>query len=125
MTRLGAETAVPAQARRAGLQRWQTRQAEREQEAGMGDRVRGWTRTLSEEVDGLAGDPADPRTWRMETGGDGWGNGELQCYTHGSENALLDGASNLAIVVRRPEPRLGDDRYGGCGYTSARLTSKD
>jgi beta-glucanase (GH16 family) len=91
----------------------------------MGDRVRGWTLTWSEEFDGPAGDPADPRAWRMETGGGGWGNGELQCYTHGSENAFLDGASNLAIVVRRPEPRLGDDRYGGYGYTSARLVSKD
>ena len=72
----------------------------------MGDRVRGWTLTWSEEFDGSAGDPADPRTWRMETGGGGWGNGELQCYTHGSENAFLDGATNLAIVVGNPDTSL-------------------
>ncbi len=91
----------------------------------MSDRVPGWSLAWSEEFDGAAGGLADPRTWRMETGGGGWGNGELQCYTGGSENAFLDGASNLAIVVGRPEPGLRHDRYGGCGYTSARLISKD
>lgn len=67
----------------------------------MGDRVRGWSLAWSEEFDGAAGGLADPRTWRMETGGGGWGNGELQCYTEGRGNAFLDGASNLAVVARR------------------------
>lgn len=91
----------------------------------MSDLARGWSLAWSEEFDGTAGGPADPRTWRAETGGGGWGNAELQYYTGGSENAFLDGASNLALVVRQPEPRLREDRYGGCGYTSARLISKD
>lgn len=91
----------------------------------MGDGVPGWSLAWSEEFDGAAGGSADPQTWRMETGGGGWGNGELQYYTDGSENAFLDGASNLTIAVHRPESWLRDDRYGGCGYTSARLISKD
>jgi beta-glucanase (GH16 family) len=79
----------------------------------------------SEDFDGAAGSPADPGTWLMETGGHGWGNEELQYYTGGSENACLDGAGNLAVVVRRPDRQFRDSRYGGCGYTSARLISKD
>ena len=78
----------------------------------------------SEEFDGAAGQPVSPATWRPEVGGHGWGNQELQYYTDGSENAALDGAGNLAITVRRPDPRRRR-RFGGCEYTSARLTTKD
>jgi beta-glucanase (GH16 family) len=69
----------------------------------------------SEEFDGPAGSPVDPDIWQPEVGGHGWGNEELQYYTEGTENASLDGAGNLAIVVRR----------SGSQYTSARLISKD
>jgi hypothetical protein len=79
----------------------------------MGDRDPGWSLAWSEEFDGPAGGPVDPQTWRMETKGGGWGNGERQCYTDGRENTFLDGVSNLTIVVRRPEPWLQHDCYGG------------
>jgi beta-glucanase (GH16 family) len=79
----------------------------------------------SDEFDGMAGSPADPGTWQNQAGGHGWGNEELQYYTDGTENAALDGDGHLAIVVRQPDPRLIDRRYGGRKYTSARLTSKD
>jgi beta-glucanase (GH16 family) len=79
----------------------------------------------SAEFDGAAGSRPDPGTWQMQTGGGGWGNEELQYYTGDSENACLDGAGHLAIVARRTDPRTRADRYGGCGYTSARLASKD
>ena len=69
----------------------------------------------SEEFDGSAGSPVDPDIWQPEVGGHGWGNEELQYYTEGTENASLDGAGNLAIVVRRSDSQ----------YTSARLVSKD
>jgi beta-glucanase (GH16 family) len=81
----------------------------------------GW----SDEFDGAAGSPPDPGTWRPEVGGHGWGNQELQYYAGDSQNPALDGAGNLAIVVRRPDPRVSGHRYGTCGYTSARLVSKD
>lgn len=75
------------------------------------------------EFDGPAGARPDPRTWRPETGGDGWGNAELQYYTGETANAALDGAGHLAITVRRADPPAA--AYGGRGYTSARLISKD
>jgi beta-glucanase (GH16 family) len=79
----------------------------------------------SEEFDGAAGRPVDPATWRHEVGGHGWGNQELQFYTDSTENAALDGSGNLAVVVRRPDPRRRQGRFGGCEYTSARLITKD
>lgn len=84
----------------------------------------GWSLIWSDEFDGPAGSPIDADTWQAEIGGHGWGNEELQYYTGGTESASLDGAGNLAIVVRRQDPQLRE-RYGGCEYTSARLISKD
>jgi beta-glucanase (GH16 family) len=95
----------------------------------MSDQVPGelaaWSQAWAEEFDGPAGAPASPQTWRPETGGHGWGNAELQYYTAEPANAALDGAGNLAITVRRPDPRQSAARYDGCQYTSARLTSKN
>ena len=84
----------------------------------------GWSLAWAEEFDGQAGSPADPGTWRPETGGHGWGNAELQYYTRETANAALDGAGSLAITVARPDPRLAAARYDGCQYTSARLVTK-
>jgi beta-glucanase (GH16 family) len=78
----------------------------------------------SDEFGGAAGSPPDPGAWRPDIGGHGWGNEELQYYTGGTENAALDGAGHLAVVVDRPD-RRDRSRYGGREYTSARLTSKD
>jgi beta-glucanase (GH16 family) len=64
--------------------------------------------------------PPDPGKWRLETGGHGWGNRELQYYTDRREpedaNAYVTGG-RLVIALRR-EP------FGGCDYTSARLNSR-
>ena len=79
----------------------------------------------SDEFDGAQGSPPDPGTWQAETGGSGWGNRELQYYTDDAGNAALDGAGNLAIVVRRVDPDLARQRYAGRRYTSARLISRD
>ena len=91
----------------------------------MSDGVPGWSLAWADEFDGEAGSPPDPGTWRMQTGGGGWGNEELQYYTDGTENASLDGDGNLAIVVRQPDPVAREDRYGEYAYTSARVISKD
>ena len=85
----------------------------------------GWSLAWSDEFDGAAGSPPDPASWQPEVGGHGWGNQELQYYTDNRDNARLDGAGNLQIVVRRSDPQLRDHRFGGCRYTSARLTTKD
>jgi beta-glucanase (GH16 family) len=95
----------------------------------MGDRILqelpGWSLAWSDEFDGAAGSPVDPASWQPQVGGHGWGNQELQYYTDSSDNARLDGAGNLQIVVRRSDPQLRDHRFGGCLYTSARLITKD
>jgi beta-glucanase (GH16 family) len=85
----------------------------------------GWALAWSDEFDGPAGSPPDPATWRAEVGGHGWGNQQLQWYTGAGDNAALDGAGNLAIVARRTGPEEAEGRFGGRGYTSARLVSKD
>jgi beta-glucanase (GH16 family) len=68
----------------------------------------------SDEFDAPAGSPPDPETWAFETGDGGWGNGELQAYTAGPENAFHDGRGCLVIRAIREGGR----------YTSARISSK-
>lgn len=70
-----------------------------------------WT----EEFDS-AGMPA-PDTWNFETGGDGWGNNELQYYRADSSNAYVE-KGTLVITARK-------ENYGESAYTSARITTKD
>jgi beta-glucanase (GH16 family) len=76
-----------------------------------------------DEFDGPAGAKPDASKWRQETGGSGWGNGELQYYTDSASNASLDGDGNLAITARRETPDSGVCHYGPCEFTSARLLS--
>jgi beta-glucanase (GH16 family) len=90
----------------------------------MPDELTGYTLTWAEEFDGPAGALPSPGTWAPETGGHGWGNAELQYYTSEAASAALDGAGNLAMTVRCPDPQRTRDRYGDCQYTSARLTTK-
>ncbi|GIF21062.1 beta-glucanase (GH16 family) [Actinoplanes tereljensis] len=71
------------------------------------------SRTIT--FDGPAGSPIDPAVWNHETGGGGWGNGELETYTDSAENSYLDGAGNLRISAYRT----------GTGFTSARITTQD
>ncbi len=83
------------------------------------------TLVWADEFNGAAGAGPDPRRWRMETGGGGWGNGELQYYTDSTRNASLDGEGNLAITARRGSPAGASCHYGPCLYTSARVISAD
>lgn len=69
----------------------------------------------SQEFNGAAGSAPDARVWNLETGGGGWGNGELQTYTNSRANSALDGAGNLVITAKRES---------NGGYTSARLTTQ-
>jgi beta-glucanase (GH16 family) len=102
--------------------------AEQKAEGRMGNGLEGefagYSLVWSDEFDGAAGSPPDPRFWEPETGGHGWGNQELQYYTDSTGNAALDGAGHLAIVARQADPQAAG-RDGGRAYTSARLISKD
>jgi beta-glucanase (GH16 family) len=73
------------------------------------------TAAWADEFD-VAGLP-DSTKWGYDVGGSGWGNNELQYYTHArAENARVEGGQ-LVIEARR-EP------LGGREYTSARLVSR-
>ena len=77
-----------------------------------------WVLSWSDEFNGANGSPADPTKWVDETGGDGWGNNELEYYTNRRQNASQQDG-NLVIKVLRK-------KYKGAGgvtrnYTSARL----
>lgn len=54
--------------------------------------------------------------WKFETGGDGWGNNELEYYTNRPENARIENG-NLVVEARK-------ENYNGMNYTSARLKSQ-
>ena len=58
----------------------------------------------------------DPRKWGYETGGNGFGNNELQYYT-ANQNAIVSGGT-LKITARR-------ENSNGRQYTSARIRTKD
>lgn len=75
----------------------------------------------SDEFDGPAGTAPDNSKWVHDTGGSGWGNGELQYYTSSTRNAALDGKGNMALTARRENPSGYQCHYGTCQYTSARL----
>jgi len=59
----------------------------------------------------------DPSKWNIETGGNGWGNNELQYYTNSQNNVLVDNEI-LTITAR-------EESVGGRDYTSARITTQN
>jgi beta-glucanase (GH16 family) len=83
----------------------------------------GWTLTWSDEFDLPNGSAADPTKWVHETGGGGWGNDELEYYTDGTDNAVIqDGA--LVITATNAGASQYQCSYGTCQYTSARLKTE-
>lgn len=59
----------------------------------------------------------DTTQWVRETGGNGWGNNELEFYTDRVENARLE--NGYLVIEARREP------FGTQAYTSARLKTQD
>jgi len=77
-----------------------------------------WTLTWSDEFNGPEGSPVDASKWVTETGGNGWGNDELEYYTNRPQNSH-EHDGNLVIKVLQ-------EKYTGADgvtrkYTSARL----
>lgn len=68
----------------------------------------------SDEFD-YEGEP-DPEKWGYDTGGNGWGNHELQYYTKGDNVTVTDG---MLLIEARKEDK------GGREYTSTRLVTKN
>ena len=78
----------------------------------------GWTLVWSDEFNASDGSPVDTSKWVRESGGNGWGNQELEYYTTRPENAFQQGG-NLVIKVLQ-EKFTGADGVTR-DYTSARL----
>src|ERR1700716_2405650 len=58
----------------------------------------GYVLTWGDELNGTNGSLPDSSKWVMETGGNGWGNNELETYTNRTQNAhVQDG--NLVIAA--------------------------
>jgi beta-glucanase (GH16 family) len=66
--------------------------------------------------DEFDGTQIDASSWGFDTGGEGWGNNELEYYTDRPENASVSGG-NLVITARKED-------YNGRAYTSARMITK-
>src|SRR2546428_6777279 len=62
-----------------------------------------WVLAWSDEFNGPNGSPVDPTKWVAETGGDGWGNHELETYTSRPQHVYPHVGS---LVVK-----TGDDNY--------------
>ena len=72
--------------------------------------------------DGPAGS-APSSAWTTVTGGSGWGNSELECYTSARGNSELDGSGDLTITaLHDPGHVCSDGQHND--YTSARLTTQ-
>ncbi len=74
----------------------------------------GYRLVWQDEFNGTALDTAN---WNYETGGDGWGNNELEYYKAGSGNAYLQ-SGNLVIEAKK-------ETMGNRNYTSARITTEN
>ena len=81
----------------------------------------GWTLTWSDEFNGADGSPVDSSKWVSESGGNGWGNQELEYYTTRTDNAFQQGG-NL-VIKAIAEKYAGKDGVTR-DYTSARLKSE-
>ncbi len=74
----------------------------------------GWELVWADE---FATDKLDMQSWKIETGGDGWGNHELENYTARKENIRLE--NGMLVIEARKEKFAGND------YTSARIKTAD
>jgi beta-glucanase (GH16 family) len=74
----------------------------------------GWKLVWSDEFDGARGSLPYATKWVMETGGNGFGNNQLEFDTDRADNASTDGEGKLVITAKA-------EAYMGRSYTSARL----
>ncbi len=83
----------------------------------------GWKLTWSDEFNGPDGSAVDPTKWKHDVGGTGWGNNELEYYTDGMQNAVVQGG-NLVVTATTQGASQYKCSYGTCKYTSARLLTQ-
>lgn len=80
-----------------------------------------WKLVWSDEFNGASGSGIDSSKWVIETGGNGWGNKELEYYTARSKNLFLqDGNLVIHAIKEKYTGRDGVTR----DYTSGRMKTE-
>jgi beta-glucanase (GH16 family) len=77
----------------------------------------------SDEFDGAGGVP-DSANWKFETGGNGWGNHELETYCAPGSDVAPCKAATPNVVVTDGYLHLVARRYAAGKWTSAQMTTK-
>jgi len=85
------------------------------------DRNAGWILTWSDEFNGANGSSPDSTKWVVESGGNGWGNDELEYYTARSQNVHQE---NGNLVIEAVKERFNGSDGVQREYTSARLKTE-
>ena len=81
----------------------------------------GWKLVWSDEFNGADGSQVDSAKWVMETGGNGWGNDELEYYTARPQNSLEQGGN---LVIKAVQEKFTGPDGVTRDYTSARLKTQ-
>ncbi len=83
-----------------------------------------WQLKWSDEFNGTVGTGVDTAKWSYETGGGGWGNGELENYTNRTDNVSIEqdpsDPNNKFLTIKAIK-----ENYGGSQYTSGRIITRD
>src|SRR6266478_2508433 len=82
----------------------------------------GYTLVWSDEFNGADGSAPDSSKWTYDTGGKGWGNSELECYTNLSQNAQVKGGNLVITAMHQLAYACSDGTTRD--YTSARLKTQ-
>jgi beta-glucanase (GH16 family) len=82
-----------------------------------------WTLVWSDEFNGANGSAPDPTKWTYDTGGGGWGNGELQTYCAAGSNTAPCSAANPNAYQSGGQLVIRARNSGGT-WTSARLKTQ-
>jgi beta-glucanase (GH16 family) len=79
-----------------------------------------WVLSWDDEFDGANGSPPDKKKWLVQTGGNGWGNSELEYYTARPENIRQENGDLVIEAIR--EKFTGPDNVSR-NYTSGRVNT--
>ncbi|HTS10394.1 MAG TPA: glycoside hydrolase family 16 protein [Candidatus Eisenbacteria bacterium] len=88
------------------------------QEKATASQRAGWKLVWNDEFNGTDGSPVDPSKWVFETGGNGWGNDELEYYTVRPDNSFQRGGN---LVIKAVQEKYSGPDGVTRDYTSARL----
>ncbi len=84
--------------------------------------IHGYALVWSEEFNSPDGSTPDSSKWTYDTGGKGWGNSELECYTNLAQNAQVKDGNLVITAMHQPAYACSDGTTRD--YTSARLETQ-